>query len=141
MIEVRRLTAPDARQSLDALAEVLADCVQGGASVSFMAPFPKSAAAAFFETLLPEIQRGDRILLAAYEASKLVGTVQVLIDTPPNQPHRGDVAKLLVLRSARGQGVAKLLMQHAEEFARGDPFVLDGMVSKWDIREWANMFA
>jgi GNAT superfamily N-acetyltransferase len=119
MIEVRRLTAPDARQSLDALAEVLADCVEGGASVSFMAPFPKSAAAAFFEKLLPEIERGDRILLAAYDGSKLIGTVQVVIATPPNQPHRGDVAKLLVLRSARGQGVATFLMQHAEDHARG----------------------
>jgi GNAT superfamily N-acetyltransferase len=119
MIEVLRLTAPAARQNLDALAEVLADCVAGGASVSFMAPFPKSAAATFFEKLLPEIERGDRILLAAYDGSKLVGTVQVVTATPPNQPHRGDVAKLLVLRSARGRGVAALLMQHAEEHARG----------------------
>ncbi len=118
MIEVRRLNAADARHSLDALGEVLADCVEGGASVSFMAPFPKSAAAAFFEKLLPDIQRGDRILLAAYHGSKLVGTVQVVTATPPNQPHRGDVAKLLVLRSARGQGVAARLMQRAEEYAR-----------------------
>jgi GNAT superfamily N-acetyltransferase len=118
MIEVRRLNAADARYSLDALGEVLADCVEGGASVSFMAPFSKSAAAAFFEKLLPEVERGDRILLAAYDGSKLVGTVQVVTATPPNQPHRGDVAKLLVLRSARGQGVAALLMQRAEESAR-----------------------
>ena len=119
MIEVRRLNAAEARHSLDALGEVLADCVEGGASVSFMAPFPTSAAVAFFEKLLPEVERGDRILLAAFDGSQLVGTVQVVTATPPNQPHRGDIAKLLVTRSARGQGVAALLMQHAEEFARG----------------------
>ncbi len=83
-----------------------------------MAPFPTSAAAAFFEKLLPDIERGDRILLAAYNGSKLVGTVQIVTATPPNQPHRGDIAKLLVTRSARGQGVAALLMKSAEEFAR-----------------------
>lgn len=118
MIEVRRLSAAEARHSLDALGQVLADCVEGGASVSFMAPFPTSAAAAFFEKLLPDIERGDRILLAAYNGSKLVGTVQIVTATPPNQPHRGDIAKLLVTRSARGQGVAALLMKSAEEFAR-----------------------
>jgi len=80
--------------------------------------FSRSDAAAFFEKLLPDVERGDRILLAAYDGSKLVGTVQVITATPPNQPHRGDVAKLLVLRSARGQGVAALLMQRAEEHAR-----------------------
>src|ERR1700691_1513025 len=104
MIEVRRLHVAEARQSLDALGEVLADCGEGGASVSFMAPFSKSDAAAFFGKLLPGIEGGERILLGAYDGSRLVGTVQVVIAMPPNQPHRGDVAKLLVLRSARGQG-------------------------------------
>src|ERR1700733_16103058 len=101
MIEIRRLNALDAHDSLDALGEVLADCVEGGASVSFMAPFSKSDAAAFFEKLLPEVERADRILLAAYDDSQLVGTVQVITATLPNQPHRADVAKLLARRSAR----------------------------------------
>jgi GNAT superfamily N-acetyltransferase len=92
--------------------------VEAGASVGFMTPFSKLGAAAFFERLLPEIECGDRILLAAFVDSKLVGTVQVLTAMPPNQPHRGDIAKLLVLRSARGRGVATLLMQRAEECAR-----------------------
>jgi GNAT superfamily N-acetyltransferase len=118
MIEVRRLNGAEARESLDGLGEVLADCVEGGASVSFMAPFSESDAVAFFEKLLLGIERGDRILLAAYDGPKLVGTVQVVTAMPPNQPHRGDVAKLLVLRSARGQGVATLLMQRAEECAK-----------------------
>jgi GNAT superfamily N-acetyltransferase len=118
MIAVRRLTASDARDGLEALGEVLFDCVEGGASVSFMAPFSRAAAVAFFENLLPEVECGDRILLAAYDGLKLVGTVQVSTAVPPNQPHRADIAKLLVLRSARGQGVAALLMQYAEECAR-----------------------
>jgi len=118
MIEIRRLTGAEARHSLEALGEVLADCVEGGASVSFMAPFSKSDAASFFEKLLPDVERGDRILLAAYDGSKLVGTVQIVTATPPNQPHRGDIAKLLVLRPARGKGVAALLMQSAEGYAR-----------------------
>ncbi len=118
MIDIRRLTAAQAREDLDALGEVLADCVSGGASVSFMLPFSPADGAAYFGKLLPEIERGDRILLAAFADSKLVGTVQLITATPPNQPHRGDIAKLLVHRSARGQGIAALLMEHAEAAAR-----------------------
>ena len=103
---------------MGALAEVLLDCVQGGASVSFMADLTKEAAESFFEGVIQGVQRGDRILLAAFIDSKLVGTVQLHLATPPNQPHRADVAKLLVLRSARGQGIAARLMEHAEEAAR-----------------------
>jgi GNAT superfamily N-acetyltransferase len=117
-MEIRRLSAVEARESLDALGEVLADCVAGGASVSFMPPFSKSDAAAFFESLLPEIERGDRILLAAYSDGKLVGTVQVAHAWPPNQPHRADVAKMLVHRSARRHGIGAQLMRSAEEHAR-----------------------
>jgi GNAT superfamily N-acetyltransferase len=118
MIEVRRLNAADGRQHLDALAGVLFDCVEGGASVSFMPPFPKSAAEAFFRKILMEVESGDRILLAAFDDSKLVGTVQIATATPPNQPHRADVAKLLVSRSARRKGIAELLMEHVEEESR-----------------------
>jgi ribosomal protein S18 acetylase RimI-like enzyme len=117
-IEIRKLTASEARDNLDALAEVLADCVAGGASVSFMAPFSHADAKAFFSRLLPEIERGDRILLAAFAASELFGTVQIILATPPNQPHRGDVAKMLVHRSARRQGIANRLMLAVEEHAR-----------------------
>jgi GNAT superfamily N-acetyltransferase len=118
MIEIRRLTGPEALENLDALAEVLADCVDGGASVSFMAPFSKADAVEFFLKLLPSIERGERILLAAFVGSELVGTVQVILATPPNQPHRADVAKMLVHRSARRQGIAHQLMIAAEEQAR-----------------------
>jgi GNAT superfamily N-acetyltransferase len=118
MIEIRQLNATEGLPYLRALAEVLLDCVEGGASVSFMAPLPRATAESFFEKVLQGVQQGDRILLAAFIDSKLVGTVQILIATPPNQPHRADVAKLLVLRSARGQGVGARLMEHVEEASR-----------------------
>lgn len=118
MIEIRELDGTEGRLHLGALAEVLLDCVEGGASVSFMAPLPRASAEAFFEKSIQGVQQGDRVLLAAFSDSKLVGTVQILIATPPNQPHRADIAKLLVLRSARGQGVGARLMERVEEVSR-----------------------
>lgn len=118
MIEIRQLNATEGLQYLPALVEVLLDCVEGGASVSFMAPLPQATAESFFEKVIQGVQQGDRILLAAFIDSKLVGTVQILLTTPPNQPHRADVAKLLVLRSARGQGIGARLMEHAEKASR-----------------------
>ena len=118
MLEIRRLTTAEARHHRSALAEVLLDCVQGGASVGFMASLSKAEAESFFEKIVEAVQRGERILLAAFVDSKLVGTVQLLLATFPNQPHRADVAKLLVLRSARAQGIGARLMEHAEETSR-----------------------
>jgi GNAT superfamily N-acetyltransferase len=118
MLEIRRLTAAEARHHLSALAKVLLDCVQGGASVGFMASLSKAEAESFFEKIVEAVQRGERILLAAFADSKLVGTVQIVIATFPNQPHRADVAKLLVLRSARAQGIGARLMEHAETASR-----------------------
>src|SRR6476661_7952877 len=118
MVEVRKLSAAEGRQHLEALAEVLTDCVEGGASVSFLSPFPKSAAERFFESVLDEVDTGARILLAAFDDGRLVGTVQIVTATPPNQPHRADVAKLLVSRSARLRGVGTRLMEQVEEAAR-----------------------
>jgi GNAT superfamily N-acetyltransferase len=118
MIEIRVLSSADARHHVGALADVLVDCVEGGASVSFMAPFSKDEAESFFEKTADGVERGERILLAAFVDSKLVGTVQILTATPPNQPHRADVAKLLVRRSARGKGIGALLMERAEEASR-----------------------
>ncbi len=115
MVEIRLLNAAEAREKVSALAEVLHDCVEGGASVSFMAPFSQADAEAFFQKVATGVEQGERILLAAFDGSRLIGTVQIVLSTPPNQPHRADVAKLLVHRSARGKGVAKLLMQAVEE--------------------------
>jgi GNAT superfamily N-acetyltransferase len=118
LIEIVALSGPDARKHVPALAEVLLDCVAGGASVSFMASVTREEAEAFFAGALNEVERGKRVLLAAFLDSRLIGTVQLVPATPPNQPHRADVAKLLVQRSARGQGVARALMAEVDAQAR-----------------------
>ena len=117
MIDVRRLNAAGARAAIDGLAAVLADCVEGGASVSYLAPFTLDDARAAFEAVVADVEQGRRILLAAFDDKEVVGTVQVGCATPPNQPHRGDIAKLLVRRSARRHGIAAKLMEAAEHEA------------------------
>lgn len=116
-IEVRRLDPPELPAHLDGLAAVLADCVAGGASVSYMAPFSHEDARAAFEGMAAEVEQGRRLLLAAFDGDRIVGTVQVILASPPNQPHRGEIAKLLVHREARLRGIAKLLMELAESEA------------------------
>jgi GNAT superfamily N-acetyltransferase len=100
------------------LAEVLVDCVAGGASVSFMPPFEHEDAKAFFTKIAGEVARSEAALLVARVAGRIVGTVQLGLAMPPNQPHRADVRKLLVHRSARGRGTGLALMTAAEEAAR-----------------------
>ncbi len=119
-IEIRRLDAAQARAELDELAAVLVDCVDGGASVSYMAPFSQADARDAFGGFVDEVAQGRRLLLAAYDAGRLVGTVQVILALPPNQPHRGEIAKLLVHRAARKRGIASRLMEAAEVEARAE---------------------
>src|SRR5437867_3871144 len=119
-IEIRRLGVSEAHAQLDGLAAVLADWVAGGASVSYMAPFSYEQARAAFESFAVEVEQGRRLLLAAFAEGRLVGTVQVILALPPNQPHRAEIAKLLVHRSARKRGIAQLLMEHAESEARAE---------------------
>jgi GNAT superfamily N-acetyltransferase len=119
-IEIRRLGAAEAHAELAGLADVLADCVAGGASVSYMAPFSHEQARAAFEVVAAEVEQGRRLLLAAFAEGRLVGTVQVVLAVPPNQPHRAEIAKLLVHRSARKRGIAQLLMESAEAEARAE---------------------
>ena len=132
MIEIRRLDAAEAHAQLDDLAAVLADCVAGGASVSYMAPFSHEDARVAFEAVAVDVEQGRRLLLAAFAEGDLVGTVQVILALPPNQPHRGEIAKLLVHRSARKRGVAQLLMERSEAEARAEGktlLVLDTVTS------------
>ncbi|MCR5868352.1 GNAT family N-acetyltransferase [Aquincola sp. J276] len=110
------------------LAEVLMDCVAGGASVSFISPLPTERALAFWHGVLEGAASGRRALLVAERAGRIVGTVQLVLDLPDNQPHRADVAKMLVHRGARRQGVAQRLMEALEQqaLAEGrDVLVLD----------------
>ena len=119
-ITVRRLETVDDAQ-IDALAEVLIDCVEGGASVSFMLPFPLSKAVAFWRRIAVSVAAGERALLVAEDADgEIVGTVQLVLDLPENQPHRADVSKMLVHRTARRLGIGAALMAEAESVARAE---------------------
>ena len=119
-IEIRRLDAAGVRAELDGLSRVLADCVEGGASVGYLSPFSPAQSRGAFEEWNDEIADGRRVLLAAFDGGELVGTVQLVFAWQPNQPHRADVAKLLVHPSARRRGVAQLLMERLEAEARAE---------------------
>jgi len=116
-VAIRRLHEVDALR-LEQLADVLIDGVEGGASVSFMAPMTRAKALAFWRRVAEGAARGERALLVAEDAEGVVGTVQLVLDLPENQPHRADLAKLLVHRRARRRGVAEALMRAAETLAR-----------------------
>ena len=116
-LEVVRLTAlGDA--DIAGLGAVLADCVAGGASVSFMLPMTQEKAAAYWRALAPAVACGECIVLAASDAHGICGTVSLNLRQPENQPHRADVAKMLVHRRARRAGVGAALLAAAEEAAR-----------------------
>lgn len=115
--DVRRLSAVTPAQ-IAALAELLIDCVDGGASVSFMHPLAMAKALAFWERAAADVAIGARALLIAEDASGIVGTVQLVLDQPENQPHRADLSKMLVHRRARRRGLGAALMRAAEAVAR-----------------------
>lgn len=101
------------------LADVLMDCVEQGASVSFMWPLPREKALDFWRGVLQGVTRGERVLLMARDTvGQLVGTVQLITAQPDNQPHRADVAKMLVHSRARRQGLGESLMRSLEAQAR-----------------------
>lgn len=113
---IRRLAMPEARRAVSALADVLVDCVAGGASVSFMANLTREDAMAFW---LGEAEADDgRAILVAEDEAGLFGVVQVIPAWPPNQPHRADISKMLVHRRARRRGAAETLLAAAEAAAR-----------------------
>jgi GNAT superfamily N-acetyltransferase len=114
---VRRLHAVGDEQ-IQQLATVLIDCVEGGASVSFMHPLTRDRAEAFWRRVADGLHAGQRALVVAEDDHGIFGTVQLLLDLPENQPHRADVAKMLVHRRARRQGVGASLMRAAEATAR-----------------------
>jgi GNAT superfamily N-acetyltransferase len=103
---------------IDGLAQVLIDCVDGGASVSFMHPLTLPSARAFWQQVADDVGRGERALLVAEDAAGIAGTVQLVLAQPENQPHRADLAKMLVHRRARQQGAGAALLAAAEQLAR-----------------------
>jgi GNAT superfamily N-acetyltransferase len=116
-IQVRTLHPVGDREIQD-LSDVLIDCVEGGASVSFMLPITRRTAMSFWQNVAACVARGERILLIAEDAAgRIVGTVQLIVAQAENQPHRADVAKMLVHRRARRHGVGAALLVAAESAA------------------------
>jgi GNAT superfamily N-acetyltransferase len=115
--DVRRLLDPTEAE-IAQLADVLTDCVEGGASVSFMLPMTADKSLNFWRRIAADVRNGTRILLVAEDALGIAGTVQIVLDLPENQPHRGDLAKMLVHRRARNRGVGAALLRAAEDAAR-----------------------
>jgi ribosomal protein S18 acetylase RimI-like enzyme len=114
-IDIRALdTCPEIRQMLS---EILIETVANGGSVSFMHPLAPEAAGAFWQNSLAAAARGERVVLGAFDDEKLIATVTLLLDCPPNQPHRAEIAKLMTRISHRGRGVATALMGAAERLA------------------------
>jgi GNAT superfamily N-acetyltransferase len=116
-IAIRRLRSVDDAQ-IEQLADVLIDCIDGGASVSFMHPLEPAKAEAFWRHVAAGVEAGERALLVAEDDTGVVGTVQLVLGLPENQPHRADLSKMLVHRRARRQGLGAALMHAAEEMAR-----------------------
>ena len=117
IITIRRLMAPSPAE-LAALTDVLIDCVEGGASVSFMLPLSHERALAFWQRVADGVVRQERALLVAEDEAGIVGTVQLVFDLPENQPHRADLAKMLVHRRGRKRGLGEALMRAAEQLGR-----------------------
>ncbi len=116
-IQIRHLQTMGDRE-IQGLCDVLIDCVEGGASISFMLPMTRTKAETFWQNTATAVARGERIVLAAEDATgAIVGTVQVNLSQPENQPHRGDLAKMIVHRQARKRGVGEALLIAAEQHA------------------------
>jgi GNAT superfamily N-acetyltransferase len=116
-IQIRWLKTIGERE-IQGLSDVLIDCVEGGASVSFLLPMSRGKAEAYWRSTSASVARGERLVLAAEDAAgAIVGTVQVILAQPENQPHRGDLAKMLVHRRARRRGIGAALLVAAERSA------------------------
>ncbi|PYE29563.1 ribosomal protein S18 acetylase RimI-like enzyme [Rhizobium sp. PP-CC-3A-592] len=111
---IRRLTGDEARAAISALSAILIDCVADGASVGFLSPFGDEDATTYWTGVADAVAAGQTVLFAAEVDGAILGTVQLGIGLPPNQPHRADLKKLLVHRQGRGRGLARLLMTAAE---------------------------
>ena len=116
--DIRLLDAAAATAALPDLIAILVDCVNTGASVGFMNPFGPADAEPWWRGVIEEVAAGRTVLFAALAGEGVVGTAQLIPATKPNQPHRADVAKLLVRSSARGRGIGAALMHAVEAEAR-----------------------
>ena len=116
--QIALLDAAAAEACLPELAQIHIDCVAGGAGVSFLDPLPQEKAEAFWrDRVLAGVRTGTTKLFAARHEGRVAGTVQLLTAMPENQPHRAEIAKLLVAPAARRQGVGRALMEAAQKYA------------------------
>ena len=115
-VQISRLDTIDDRE-IHGLSDVLIDCVEGGASVSFMLPMTRAKAETFWRGVSASVARGERVVLAAEDDDGIVGTAQVILAQPENQPHRADLAKMLVHRRGRRRGIGEALLVAAERSA------------------------
>jgi len=117
-VTVRQVGRAD-EAPIDGLARVLIDCVEGGASVGFMEGFGHDDAVSFWMTEVDRVESGDRLLFVAErdEDREVIGTVQLVLALPPNQPHRGEITKMLVHRDARRRGAGEALLRAAQDAA------------------------
>ncbi|TPM92098.1 N-acetyltransferase [Mesorhizobium sp. B2-1-3A] len=114
-IEIGALSA--SAETLAKLCDLLVETVAAGGSVSFMHPLAPEAASAFWERSLAAAAKGERVVLGAWDGKVLAGTVTLLLDCPPNQPHRAEIAKLMTSIKYRGKGIGTRLMRAAEHLA------------------------
>ena len=119
-IRIRPISAREAVERSSVLADILVDCVVGGAAVSFLAPLARDKAEAFWRRVAEGVARGERVLIVAEErpSGTVIGTAQLALEQPENQPHRADVQKVLVRRDARRRGIGAALMRSVEDAAR-----------------------
>jgi hypothetical protein len=115
--DIRIAALKSSPETCAALSALLIETVASGGSVSFMHPLAQEEASAFWRDSLASADRGERIVLGAFDQQSLVGTVTLLLALPPNQPHRAEIAKMMTGVSHRGRGVARALMREAEAIA------------------------
>lgn len=118
-MQIIQWTAADLSAHLDAMTDLLQACVHAGASIGFVLPHPRDEARAFWQTtILPAVATGDRALFVAIASDKVLGSAQLIMATPANQPHRAEVSKVLVHPDTRRQGIARALLRQLETHAR-----------------------
>jgi GNAT superfamily N-acetyltransferase len=117
---IRRLTAAETPAALHGLSRLLVACVDAGASVSFMAPLPMPRAMQFWRQIAEDVASGARAVLIAETGGEIIGTVQLVLAQPDNQPHRADLAKMLVHPSARRRGIGANLLRAIEQVAQAE---------------------
>jgi ribosomal protein S18 acetylase RimI-like enzyme len=118
-VTIRIATQADLAPAQEDLTEILLACVHAGASIGFILPFRRDEARAFWQDrVFPAVRSGVGMLFLARDGTRVVGTVQLGLALPPNQPHRADVSKMLVHPDARRRGIARALMRALDAQAR-----------------------